>query len=553
MELTQFIDQLRSEGSVDSEGQFTLGFADARRKLTQYTLQDSDRYLLLLVSAAVALGARAIFIERDDFELRFQAEGVYLSTHQIRQGFESLLAQGGSSAALDLALGLNGAFMVDALEVEVESRHPEKMSFVWTLNEAKEDVRPLESLNDHKLDLVIRFQKRSVFNRTRSWLRQAGGHSVVGRESTLVAKACEFSLVDLYLNGEPLVSGMRAPRAPVACLVEPERLEGGKDRLAIRTRGEPGERAAQLLRSRAPDWFGLLSLAEGELSLIIHGVTYQVPQSFGVSGVVYCDRLERDLSREKIVENSTLEQLAREIDDVRLLMVEKLRFDDVKPEWKAWVAEQARDLASSDRLGSPLLVAYSSWLADNPRWLKAHAGIKLAQTRQPDVRDRPELKRQILEQALADALSHLGRVKQDLPMLELVIEILGERGEQGLWDWSFLAGLAALEVGSRVAIGHFEDAVASLRQQKELGNPVSKLSLPIALLGLGYAHFRWGEQNKARQAWNQAAELEAKNPMMKLVDSWTAEPQTAGLKELRSLFWDLAGPGDEVRVCNPEH
>lgn len=552
MELSQFIDRLRNEGNVDSEGQFTLGFADARRKLTQYTLQDSDRYLLLLVSAAVALGARMIAIERDDFELRFRAEGVYLSTKQIRQGFESLLAQGGASAALDLALGLNGAFMVEALEVEVESRHPEQMSFLWTLNQKQEDVQPLSSLTEHKLDLAIRFQKRTVLNRTRSWLRQAGGHSVVGRESELVAKACQFSLVDLYLNGEPLVSGMRAPEAPIACLVEPQRWEGKGKRLSIRTRGDPAQRTAQLLRHRAPDWFGLLSLAKGELSLVIHGVTYQSPVPVGLSGVVYFDRLERDLSRERVVENATFERLIEELDEVRLLMVEQLRFDDVKPEWKAWVAEQARDLAAQDRLNSSLLVSYASWLADNPRWLKAHAGLKLAQTRQPDVLGRPELKRQILEQALADALAHLGKVKEDLPMLELVIEILAEREEESLWDWHFLAGVAAQQIGSRKAVGHFEETVGLLEQARERGNPVGKLSLPIALLGLGYAHFRVGQEPKARKAWARAGEMEAKNPMMKLVDSWTAQPPTAGLNELKSLFWNLAGPTDSVRVCDPD-
>lgn len=555
MELSQFIDKLRQEGSVDSEGQFTLGFADARRKLSEFAVVKPDRYLVLLVSAAIAQGATDIHVDRDDFELHFKAESVYFSTQQIRRGFESLLAGKGGSAALDLALGLHGAFQVDALTVEVDCWHPEEPSFSWTMKADQEDVKPLVSCEKHELRMVICFQKRNVLTRTKSWLRQAGGHSVVGPESALVARYCSLSLVDIFLNQELVVTGVRAREAPVGAMVTPFSPLSRDDRETFRIRGNPHEATGQLLDRTATNWLGWVSLQEGPLHFVIHGVTYTADESLGLAGVVYCSELERDLSREKVVKNQTYRALLEELDELRVEMVRNLRVYQVKVEWKAWVAEQARDCAQRDLLGPSLLVSYADWLRDDPKWLKARAVIQLARTRRAPIKDEPRRVEELMEQALRDARDYLEEFKDDLVVLDLCCQILERLGEVQLWDWYLLAGLAALQDGSPGARDRFQLSIANLDRLEELGSPGSSLRRPIAFLGLGLAAWREGEPEAAQGAWSEAKSLAAKNPLFSVqsfVDGWTSDPPSLGVEELVGRFWDLAAdPESLTQVCRP--
>lgn len=539
---------------MDSEGQFTLGFADARRKLTQFGSANKDRYLLLIVSAVIAQGASRIDIERDDFELKFRAAGVYFSTQQIRGGFESLLAQGGGSAALDLAIGLNGAFMLDALEVTVQSCHPVEPCFRWTLSEDSEDVEPLPPSSEHALSMTICFQKRNVLNQTRSWFRQAGGHSVVGRESELVARLCPYSLVDIAINSVPVKEGIRVPEAPIAIFVKPE--SHRSDHFTLHTWGDPREKAGQLLEKTATNWFGWVSLQRGDLHFVIHGITYTVTDgSMGLSGVIYCDGLQRDITRESVVKNAFYTELFDQLDDFRLEMVQKLRLDDVKVEWKGWVAEQARDLAEQDKLDYKLLEKYAGWL-DNPRWLKAQAGLQLALTRTSRVLEKPGRVDTLLSEALEKALAHLRREKDDLAMLDLCIEIFEGQETESLWDWLFLAGLAALSQKTEVAVDRFSKCIQELTAREQARGD---LRLPLAYLGLGFGHWKVGDEGAAREAWDKVTELTIKKSQgfstmaKRMVSAWTSEPPTADVEALADPFWDLgADPESTTEICRPD-
>jgi hypothetical protein len=54
--LEDLVASLRADGSVESEGQFTLDREQARSKMQKFQLADARRYVLELVQAAVLRG-----------------------------------------------------------------------------------------------------------------------------------------------------------------------------------------------------------------------------------------------------------------------------------------------------------------------------------------------------------------------------------------------------------------------------------------------------------------------------------------------------------------
>lgn len=92
MDLAVYLEQLAQEGSRDSQGTFSVDYAKALEKLSQRLFSDPTSWLIKLVQAATASGARELQVRplRDRLEVQFTSPG--FSSSQF-QHFETLLHQ----------------------------------------------------------------------------------------------------------------------------------------------------------------------------------------------------------------------------------------------------------------------------------------------------------------------------------------------------------------------------------------------------------------------------------------------------------------------------
>jgi len=120
----ELISELRSGGTVDSEGQFTLDRALARSKLRSFQLSEPLSYVLLLVQAAVLKGARKIDFDIGALELRLSFDGEPFSAKDLQDLFDALFGgshDDSSLAQLHLAMAATAALGSRAQLLQVRS------------------------------------------------------------------------------------------------------------------------------------------------------------------------------------------------------------------------------------------------------------------------------------------------------------------------------------------------------------------------------------------------------------------------------------------------
>lgn len=78
MELADYLEQLAQEGSHESQGSFSVDYAKALEKLSQRLFRDPTSWLIKLVQAAAASGARELQVRplRDRLEVQFTSPGL---------------------------------------------------------------------------------------------------------------------------------------------------------------------------------------------------------------------------------------------------------------------------------------------------------------------------------------------------------------------------------------------------------------------------------------------------------------------------------------------
>ena len=95
--LQQMIGDLSSEGFVESQGNFTLDVAAARRRLADFTLADPYQWILKMTQAATLLGCNHIAITTSGSELGLRFEGLEVSLEEFGQCLQALTLEDGSS------------------------------------------------------------------------------------------------------------------------------------------------------------------------------------------------------------------------------------------------------------------------------------------------------------------------------------------------------------------------------------------------------------------------------------------------------------------------
>ncbi len=344
-DLDQLLSSLREHGTIDSAGEFTLSLAEARRKLTKFRSSDKARYLLLLVSGGLAAGATRVEILTQDssFKIAFHQAGV--AEAELLAAFEG---KASSEAATDLMMGLQGAFdnRVERLALKVCA--PKGSSYLWEMDRAGESNKPISSGGEFGIWLELRLTQ-GFRERLMGLLPFLRGYAGMAPEAQLVDQMCDRSRVPIFLDGQPVHRQQVLPRAGCYAAV------GGLE--------SPGPKMTEF-----PEypWKAILALVPGPVHLVVFGVDYGQVDGTGFSGTVYCDHLQRDLSREQLVKNHLFDELLEQLEAVRVRLLQQLALElpDQGDECDALLGDLV-ELFLTGRLSDEAQQGVWNWMVDS--------------------------------------------------------------------------------------------------------------------------------------------------------------------------------------------
>jgi hypothetical protein len=357
MLLQGYLDTLSSQGQSVSEGVFTISPQEARRKLAEFQLHCPERFILLLVSSAVAGGASFITLRDTQTSLSISFDGATYTAVQF-EGLYSDLFRGKAGAVAMLALGV--APLVG--KVEVVSVTPEGTA-VWRPGEQKDEVSS-HSQTGSPLNMVEVQKPNSPW----SFLRTLRGYVGFGPEAKLVDKECEHSPVPITIN-EQLVS-------------RPVQL--GWPLLAILSgQGKANHQAAIVWDPEPANFRCALAYGTGKLEAVVHGVSFPLNVDCGLYGVVWHDGLRTDVSYRELARDVAYDQLCRSLEkmgaEVFLRITRNLQsLDDRQTLQLALQVSKNAELSGlSEGIPSEALLRLIELLTRHPKHRRARAHLLL--------------------------------------------------------------------------------------------------------------------------------------------------------------------------------
>ncbi len=459
--IDDLLNSLRDHGTIDSQGQFTLSLADARRKLTHFHSSDNSRYLLLLLSAGVAAGAERIDIRHSEKVLEVSLPGAYLPEPDLLASLGEPLKGESAPGASDLALGIQAAFGFNVAVIQVQVQSPEKGSYAWVLEPSTERSAPTPSAPQTGIGLALHYRS-TLRDRVKGLLQSLRGYAGMPPEIRQVDRYCDLCPRPIRYQTESITRQLMLPDAPARVQIGPlpEGLLGFKpDRIMG---GLP--------------WRGALALRSGSVQLVVHGVSYCRIDSTGLTGVIYGDHLKRDVSRERVVQNPTYRALLDELEEVRYQLYETLahKLDELEKD------------ELNETLGELILSFLNQRLSHRAQktvwnWLQKDRPGQWSARPEADFRPSPT------------GLIKLFRSAISFPMPPLVLL-------EGLLDES----IEGLSQDNRAG---FLSRLETLYSLVEAYDPNRKLLLAYYLLGIGALHSLAGQKNRAEKAWFRSLEL----------------------------------------------
>lgn len=309
LDVAQLLDSLRQHGTIDSQGQFTISLAEARRKLIEFRSSNRRRYILLMVSSGIGAGATEVSItpRPESGGYRLSMPGAYLPESQLLGTFVSSLSD--SESATDLVLGLQAAFAEGAATVQVRLTHPCESSYQWSLRADSESSQPAPRA-EAAIEIEIAFPPRSLGERVRGFFGLRG-YIAQPEELRLLEQLCTASRVPIRVGSEMVNRPVFFSKHSVLCRV-------GKLEVEVAGGCLPWPQPAR-------SWAGLLAVGPGPITLVVRGVAVGQIDDCGVHGLICHDGLGLDLTREQLLQDWRYDSLLQEIDEVRLdLLAESL-------------------------------------------------------------------------------------------------------------------------------------------------------------------------------------------------------------------------------------
>jgi hypothetical protein len=298
----QLVASLRADGSIDSEGQFTLDREQARSKMQKFQLSDARRYVLELVQAAVLRGAQSIEFEIDTDDMHMRFDGQPFSEAELDDLYGSLFRPGNDRAlrgVRQLALALNAALGMEPKHIHLRSGDVE-----LRMQPGRRDELIKHDAVQPRTEIHVR--KRVGARMILDFFANLTGRMA---EAKYLRERCRFGPVPILLDGKPIN--------------EPLAIEDSYTRVRLLGR----------------DFAGVMYMSpeNGPAALELHkdGVwidTHQLPEcGTGLLVAVEGECLRKDVSQERIV-----------ADDAVATIVAAVR----RERWRLWHHVQAQFAAS---------------------------------------------------------------------------------------------------------------------------------------------------------------------------------------------------------------
>lgn len=290
---------------MDSEGTFTVSLELARKKMVAFQAQEPARYLLHIVAALVASGGTSVAIVRKATSLEVSSPGAYVPEKEVLGGFEGLFSGSTTERALDLIVGLHGAFACQAEEVHLNVTCPSRHSYKWQLTKTAESQTRLDKNGDTGVSLTISFKRPPITARFRNLFRRGSGYGGMTPECRFVDQHADLAPVPITINAQAVNRPFHLPEAIVAAIV-----------------GQPNvvTNAKKTLNLSEQTWQGALALTDGPLRVVVSGLCYSLPPLQGLSGVLYYQHLKLDISRLEVAQDETYQWLMTSVGEVKQRM-----------------------------------------------------------------------------------------------------------------------------------------------------------------------------------------------------------------------------------------
>lgn len=214
-ELQAVLDALRSEGSLDSSGVFTVDLTKALPKLERFQLPEAHFGLLKVIQSAVVAGASRVALSFSAASIQVEHDGVPPKPHELRDLLNFLMAPDEPvhhRVLRDLGIGVNTALSRGGNWVEVGVLSGDEwVSQRWvTRGETEETAKP----QSHKTNVTTRFTMQRSMGQIASRAWSAANTDIfdllnknrdaMDEDARTVYDRCRHAAADIILNGKRL-------------------------------------------------------------------------------------------------------------------------------------------------------------------------------------------------------------------------------------------------------------------------------------------------------------------------------------------------------------
>ena len=462
IQLEDLLDSLRTHGTIDSTGEFSVDVQRAQSIVPAYQTSDPYLFLVAVVSAGFSAGAERAEVRTQKFPSRLVLELVNadLPVEELEDCYNTQKSTADESL-LDLLLGIRAAFQTEVSKIEILSSSgalsvaPKKAEL-----EAfkKIEAAGLTRITFHYPVFKSFFQTRqSAFDRPAvTHLREMGQWS---RRAILVEK------VNILKNYDIGSSEYHCTRVG--------ELEESRFQQPIRSSVE------------GYSWSGALSLRKGKLQLVLHGIVRGTLEHPYFSGVIYHPDFRLDVSREQIVLNDAVREIETDLEALFTTLLEDLLNNlDLSAETVPWYFYFIWTACVAGDIGAKGQTRLSEWFAQAlaTRKIANRPSTPLGQSWH-EAQPKPELTpaQKLVRQAAALQYAEGTNFKLEYSLLLKTCQRLLEQDVAG--------NIELLETILEVLAEH---------------RPKQTLLRAYLLLGIGANHKKSGNQVLAERAWAKA-------------------------------------------------
>lgn len=290
--------RLRAEGALDSRGSFTLDSVQALAKMSQYALPDARRYVLNLVSWAVAAGATQMDFAISPGRLEFSHDGQAPHPDELRDLFANFLGHG--LALQELAIAARAAVFLPGSRVSLSSSQG-----VLSFDQAKLDFKA------HKQRQDVRFLWHQA-GQLKQWFHRALGRTT--EEENWLAALARHAEVAIRVNGRPVNVPIELPDWRAGVLIGATSPVFQFLELGNFTRCEAnGDFSAFVSLGRVP-------VLPTPSLFLVRGLSFEMPplttDGEPWSVVVHANSLKKDLSQSRLVVDPQLQTIHDQLQSV---------------------------------------------------------------------------------------------------------------------------------------------------------------------------------------------------------------------------------------------